>query len=59
MWELTLRQTPARFEVFDHVFCLFERCDYGFVDLFLVSRLCLGKRIFLFGLALGEKFVFC
>lgn len=55
MSELTLRQTPAGFEVFSEVVGLLDGDDDGFVDLFLVGGPRFWKRLLRFWLSILKE----
>ena len=55
MWELALRQAPARPEVLREVLGLLDRGNDSRVDGLLVGSLGLRERLLRLGLALGEE----
>ncbi len=55
MWELTLREAPARLEVLGEALLLLYGSDDSGINSLLVGSLRLGEWCLLLGLAVGEK----
>lgn len=59
MRELSLGQAPTRLEVLAERLGLLHGSDNGSINRLLVSRLRLGERLLLLGLALREELLLC